>query len=91
MARKRTYYTLLALDSTPGATWAIEFGDYDRETVESEMGRKGNKFIGAMGVADKLFDRDDWRWNIAVSASYRLISGWQIITDADGILVEEVA
>lgn len=61
------------------------------EEVTREMCRKGNKFIGAMGVADKLFDRDDWRWNIAVSSSYRLISGWSIITDADGILVEEVA
>lgn len=61
------------------------------EEVTRELTQKGKPFLGAMGIADKLFDRDDWRWNIAVSSSYRLISGWSIIVDADGVLVEEVA
>ncbi|WP_085025256.1 hypothetical protein [Ensifer aridi] len=34
MARK--YHTLVAIDGSPGCPWAIEFGDYDLETVKDE-------------------------------------------------------
>lgn len=32
----RKYFSLLSIDGTPGCKWAIEFGDYDLQTVEDE-------------------------------------------------------
>jgi hypothetical protein len=36
MAKSRTYHTLLSRDARTGR-WCIEFGDYDRSTVEDEL------------------------------------------------------
>jgi hypothetical protein len=33
----RKYFTLLSIDGSPGCPWAIEFGDYDRDTVWDEF------------------------------------------------------
>lgn len=33
----RTYYTLVTRDTETGFKWFPQFGDYDRETVESEQ------------------------------------------------------
>jgi hypothetical protein len=33
----RKYYTLVSKSAAPSDIWAIEFGDYDRETVKEEM------------------------------------------------------
>ncbi|RVH82708.1 hypothetical protein CN074_25185 [Sinorhizobium medicae] len=32
----RKYHTLLSIDGSPGCPWAIEFGDYDIDTVKDE-------------------------------------------------------
>jgi len=34
MARK--YFTLVSIDGSPNCPWAIEFGDYDHDTVWDE-------------------------------------------------------
>jgi hypothetical protein len=33
---KRKYFTLLAIDGTPGCPWAVEFGSYDGTEVDAE-------------------------------------------------------
>ncbi len=33
----RAYFTLLSREPEAGSPWAIEFGDYERETVAEEM------------------------------------------------------
>lgn len=34
--KPRPYYSLLTRDGSPGCLWAIEFGDYDLDTVKDE-------------------------------------------------------
>ncbi len=56
---RRTYYTLLQRDNRK-SPWLIEFGDYDRETVEAEREERTDSVYGAVSPSRlKIIATDD--------------------------------
>lgn len=52
--------------------------------------KPGYEFAGSMNVADRFYNRDDVRWNIAERLYYVLLQDYEITIDRDSRIVRIV-